>query len=204
MIFWPAFDTFIFPLPVWNLLIGLINVLWLDRYNCTLCFQYISLKVGEERQQLVPVLTTMLKLSPEEKGQLDAAALGTYMYKSNVLQQPNKSFLIQFTRGLDGLWCLTPLSTIFQLYLASQFYWWRKPEYPEKTTDLPQVTDKLYHLCCIEYTLPWTGFELTTLVAIGTNCTGICEFNYHTITTTIAPINNLELINDVMLTQNLV
>jgi hypothetical protein len=24
-----------------------------------------------------------------------------------------------------------------------QFYWWRKPEYLEKTTDLPQVTDKL-------------------------------------------------------------
>jgi hypothetical protein len=24
-----------------------------------------------------------------------------------------------------------------------QIYWWRKPEYPEKTTGLPQVTDKL-------------------------------------------------------------
>ena len=42
--------------------------------------------------------------------------------------------------------CLSPLSTIFQLYRGSQFYGWRKPEYPLKTTDLPQVTDKLYRV----------------------------------------------------------
>ena len=35
-----------------------------------------------------------------------------------------------------------------------QFYWWRKPEYLEKTTDLSLLNDKLFTLCCIEYTSP--------------------------------------------------
>ena len=37
------------------------------------------------------------------------------------------------------------LSTIFQLYHGSQFYWWGNTGYTEKTTDHPQVTDKTFH-----------------------------------------------------------
>jgi hypothetical protein len=58
---------------------------------------------------------------------------------------------------------------------------WEKPPACRKSLT------NLITYCCIEYTPPWTGFELTTLVVIGTDYTGSCNTNYNTITTTTAP-----------------
>ena len=96
--------------------------------------------------------------------------------------QENKTNLCVFWGG--RVWRLTPLSIIFQLFHVGQYYWWRKPEYREKTTDLPQVTDKRYHIMWYRIHLVWAGFELTTLVVIDTDYIGSYKSNYHTITTT--------------------
>ena len=91
-----------------------------------------------------------------------------------------------------GLWCLTPLSTLFFSYIVAVSFTGggnrstrRKPPICRKS--LTNYITMLYRVH-----LAWAGFELTPLVVINTDCMGSCKSNYHTITAPEYLQNNVE------------
>ena len=53
----------------------------------------------------------------------------------------------------------TTFNNISDIYRGGPFDWWWKQEDKEKITDLPQVTDKLYHIKVYRVQIAMSGIQ---------------------------------------------
>ena len=94
---------------------------------------------------------------------------GISIKKSDWVKPSYKEYPISLVCG-----CMVPNATFNNISIIS--WRWKKPE---KTTDLSEGIDKLYHIMLHRVHLACVWFDLTTLVVIGTDNT--CSFNPTTI-----------------------
>ena len=110
--------------PVTNMTMGMTKVAYTNVFCCLdVCFPINH----EVKKSLSSPASKIIKVKTVHKNKKDTVNTFCLFFLTMTL----------FSLWGFGLWCLTPLSTIFQLYYGGG---------NRKTTDLPQVTDKFYHI----------------------------------------------------------
>jgi len=80
---------------------------------------------------------------------------------------------------LGGLWCLTPLLPILQLYRGVSFISRGNRRIRKKPPTCRKSLTNFYHIMLYRVHLVWMGFEITTLMVISADCIGsyfLCKY----------------------------
>ena len=138
------------------------------------CPQHLSIQV---ELGLLILHTKTIILHPSYYQQ----TLIKFMLKSDLYAQVKKLSVVR-------VMVFNPTSTIFQFFVTVNFIGGGNRSTLRKPPTCRKSLTNFITQCCIQYTLPWAGFKLVTLVVIGSDCTGSSKSNCHTITTMTAPV----------------
>ena len=104
-----------------------------------------------------------------------------------LIKKKSTSLIITFSPKSVWVWFLAFTSTFSSISVIL----WRSVLLVEETGENHQPAAShwqiLSHNVASNTPTPWAGFELTTLLVIGTDCISSCRSKYRTITTTTTP-----------------